>query len=224
MEQLSYSWFKARLAKITGSNMTRVMGGPRAWSSYARQIREEMVILERIEAGEEIELGSDFDTEATSWGRKWEPAALAEHSFRQDCDVDVVGFVTHPKYPFIGCSVDGKVYKDGGLLGTVEVKCPYSESIHLHTLSCGVVPGGHIPQIQSGTWIMHVDRAHFVSFDPRRDLSRRYFFKEIKRDDEYIALMEARCLEFWDFVNSKNTEISRIKSGVSSSGTIPQLF
>ncbi len=64
MKQGSYEWFKARLGKITGSEMKRVMGGPRAWASYARQLREELALLARIEAGEEIELGSSFDCTA----------------------------------------------------------------------------------------------------------------------------------------------------------------
>ena len=59
--QRSQEWFRLRLGKITGPQMKRVMAGPRAWASYARQLREELEVLARIEAGEDIELGSDFD-------------------------------------------------------------------------------------------------------------------------------------------------------------------
>lgn len=224
MIQLSHDWFKVRLGKITGSEMSRVMGGPRAWASYARQLREELATLDRLEAGEEIELGSDFDTEATAWGRRWEPAALAEYSFREDVDVDAVGFAVHPDFPFIGCSVDGKVYEGGGLRGIIEAKCPYSESVHLHTLSCGVVPGEHIHQVQTGIWVYGVDGGSFVSFDPRRDLNRKYFHRLVERDGTYISLMEARCLEFWEFVKSGRDEPGKIKSDRIGSDTIPQLF
>lgn len=230
MEQGSHDWYKARLGKITGSEMSRVMGGPRAWVSYAKQLREELVTLERLAAGETIDLVPDLDVPAMAWGRKWEPIALAEYSFREDVDVDVVGFAVHPDFPFIGCSLDGRVRRGldhnglNSLYGVVEIKCPYSESMHLHTLSCGVVPGEHVQQLQTGIWVYHVDGGAFVSFDPRRDLDRKYFHKWVDRDGIYISLMEARCLEFWEFVQSNKTEPGKIKSAQIGQDTIPQLF
>lgn len=225
MEQLSQAWFKAKLGKISGSNMKRVMGGPRAWASYARQLREELALLARIEAGEDIELGSTFDCDAMAWGRKWEPIAIAEYEFQEDVDVRRVGFSVHPEYPFVGCSLDGEVYKDADVLeGIVEAKCPYSEAVHLKTLVGGHVPNEHLPQVHTGIWVADVDWGAFISYDPRRDLARRLFLRLLDRDDVYIARMESRCLEFWEFVQSGQDEITYIKSDAIRSNAIPRLF
>ncbi len=218
------AWRRQRLGRITGSEMHRVMGGPRAWASYARQLREEAELLARIEAGEEVELGQDFDVAATAWGRRWESVALAEYAFQENVDVKPAGFTIHGDYPFIGCSVDGEVYRDAAIIeGVVEVKCPYSESVHLRILACGVVPDEHVAQVQAEIWVVGVEWGAFVSFDPRRDLDRRYFCRLPDRDDEYIARMEGRCLEFWEFVQSGLDEPGRIKSDLTS-GAIPRLF
>lgn len=224
IKQRSWEWFKARLNKITGSEMSRVLGGERAWASYARQLREEAELLKRIEDGEEIELGGGFDNDAMAWGRRWESIAIAEYAFQNDVDVRPVGFTVHPEFPFIGCSLDGEVYKDADIIeGVVEAKCPYSESVHMSTLSGGVVPDRHLPQVYSGIWIADVEWGDFISFDPRRDLSRRLFVRTVERDDAYIERLETRCLEFWEFVQSGGDEPARIKSATAG-GSLPRLF
>lgn len=225
MEQLSQEWFQAKLGKISGSNMKRVMGGPKAWASYARQLRQEFETLKRIQDGEEIVLGSTFDVAATKWGRQFEPIAIAEYEFMHDVDVKRVGFVVHKDYPFIGCSTDAEVYKNGDVIdGVLEVKCPYSEAVHLKTLAEDRVPDQHRPQLHTEIWVEDVEWGGFISFDPRRTLERRLFLKLLDRDDKYIERMESRCLEFWEFVNSNNTEIDRIKSDSLGTGTMPRLF
>lgn len=234
MEQGSYEWFKVRLGKITGSEMRRVMGGPRAWASYARQLREEAALLVRIENGEAIELGNTFDNAAMAWGHEWEPRARAEYAFLNDVDVKRAGFKIHPVYPFIGCSVDGDIFNetdlDDGLPaqkildGIAEIKCPYSEAVHLSTLAAGRVPDEHYPQIHTGIWVADVDWAAFISYDPRRDTARKLFQRIVQRDQQYIRRMEERCLEFWDFVQSCEDEPGRIKSNDFSSGKVPQIF
>lgn len=238
MEQGSYEWYKIRLGKITGTGMKRVLGGPRAWASYAKQLRDELARLARIEAGEEIELGSTFDCAAMDWGRKWEPVAIAEYEFKEDVDVKRVGFSVHPDFPFIGCSLDGEVYKDAHekdpstgetiitsmLEGIVEAKNPYSESVHLRTLTFNRVPDEHRPQIHTGIWVADVDWGDFISYDPRRDLARRLFVRRLDRDDVYIERMERRCQEFWEFVQSGQGEVGQIKSDHIRSNTIPKIF
>lgn len=224
MIQGSQEWLRQRLGRITASAMHRVMGSERAWSTYARQLREELAILERINAGENIELGNDFNIESMAWGHRWEPIARAEYEFREDCDVTQVAFIVHPDYPFIGASPDGLAEPDkGSELVSLEIKCPYSESVHLAIITNGF-PSQHKPQVQSQTWIAGAGGASFVSYDNRRDLARQYFHKFIDRDDDYIAIMEARCIEFWEFVQSGNDAPGKRKSDQINSNTIPQLF
>ncbi len=159
------------------------------------------------------------------WGHKWEPVAIAEYEFQEDVDVRRVGFSVHPEYPFIGCSLDGEVYKDADIIeGIVEAKCPYSESVHLRTLTFDRVPDEHRPQVHTGIWVADVDWGAFISYDPRRDLARRLFLKLLDRDDVYIKRMESRCLEFWEYVQSGQSEVNQIKSDHLRSNTIPRIF
>lgn len=224
MKQGSQEWHKVRLGKITASQMSRVMGSNRSWSSYARQLRDELAILDRINAGEDIELGNNFDNEAMAWGRRWEPVARAEYEFREDCDVNEDGFIIHPEYPFIGASPDGSIEPDDdSMLGTLEIKCPFSESVHLATIANGM-PSSHKPQTQTQIWTTGAHWVSFVSYDSRRDLARQYFHQKIERDGTYINLMESRCLEFWEFVQSGTEGPGKIKSDRIRSNTIPELF
>lgn len=226
MEPRSYEWYKARLSKITGSKMGTIMAGPKAWATYASLLREEMIILQRIENGEDIELGADFDVAATAWGRHWEPIALAEYSFYRDVDLEASGFVVHPDYPFIGCSIDSGVYCERSDIidGIVETKCPYSETVHLRTLACDRVPDEHRPQMHTGIWIYGTDWGDFVSYDTRRDTARQYFCRRLHRDEQYIGRMESRCNEFYEFVLSGQAEIKKIKCDRILSSAIPQMF
>ena len=118
-----------------------------------------------------------------------------------------------------------EIYKDADVIdGVLEIKCPYSEAVHLRTLTCDRVPDEHRPQLLAGIWIHDVDWGAFGSFDPRRALARRLSLKLMDRDDIYIKRMESRCLEFWEFVQSGQGEVGQIKSDHIQSNWIPKLF
>jgi len=215
MEQQSQEWFLARLGKLTASEFKRLRT-PKSRASYARKIRDELEKLEAIAHGQDIELGSSFSSAPTDWGNEQEPKAFAMYEFIHDVDMQRVGFVEHPDLPFVGCSPD-LLTPDGH--GGVEAKCPYDEQIHLTTLTAGRMPDEHIYQVQGQIWICDLEWVDFISFDPRRELSRKYFEHRVYRDERFIAKLEADVMAFWEFVLSdKDIEPDIVN------GEIPVLF
>jgi hypothetical protein len=214
-DQNTIEWRKERLGRVTASRFSDVMAGPKssAYLSYARQLRTEHLLLKRIEAGEEIPLEPDFYSAATAWGKKHEPAARAEYEWTNDCNVIVPPFTVHPDFNYAGASADGvRETSDIGL----ETKCPFSQDVHANTLLHGM-SDDHIPQVQGGMWVYGLVAWDFVSFDPRRKDSGRYYQQRIDRNDRYIAALEKAVTEFWQFVMSG-------KEIPTSSGSIPVLF
>lgn len=232
-EQGTLEWKKERLGRVTASRFGNVMVGPKssAYHSYARQLRSEFELLERINAGEEVELGPDFYAAATAWGKKHEPIARAEYEFRNDCDVEVPKLIVHPQYGFAGASLDGihtelnrdvtSIFTGGHPLELrigLEAKCPYNPEVHARTLLHGV-EDEHRPQVQGEIWVAELDAVDFVSFNPRANGASRYFERRIYRDDAYIKLLSHRVIEFWAFVQSGEETPAPVEVG-----TVPMLF
>lgn len=230
-EQGSMEWYKERLGRTTSSRFSAIMPGPesRAYLSYATQIRSEQKLLDRINAGENVDLGPDFYSAATAWGKKYEPIARAEYEFINDCDIEVPAFMVHPQYNFVGASLDGihlRWQLEHGVKWAqmiearigLEAKCPYNQEVHARTLLHGM-EDEHQPQTQGEIWVAELDAVDYVSLDPRRTDRDGYYQWRVWRDDTYISLLEKRVLEFWDFVQSGADTPQVVESGF-----VPMLF
>ena len=198
IEQRSDEWFSERAGKITASRMSDVMverevgkfkSGPRkgkpkpqplALVNYAHQLAAERLTQKPRK---------QVKAAALQWGREVEPAAVAAYQAETGTIVEICGFITHPKYDFIGASPDFLVDADGG----GEVKSPESPEVHLETLLNGLPPE-HIAQIQGGLWVMNRQWWDFISYHPDFPESLRIYIQRIPRDDEYIARLESACL------------------------------
>ncbi|MCE4544624.1 MULTISPECIES: lambda exonuclease family protein [unclassified Caballeronia] len=90
-------------------------------------------------------------------------------------------FVTHPQYPFIGCSPDALIGADGGY----ESKCPMDEGVHIETWLSGM-PEEHIAQVQGCMFVTGRKWWEFVSFDPRMAPRFQLYHQRVPRDDAYI--------------------------------------
>lgn len=187
-EQGSPEWFAERAGCFTGSKLEAVVepekkGGEKlkAWHDIIWRI-----VVERL-TGVYDEAP---DYAATKWGKEVEPYAREAYEKATGAFVDQVGFIRHPRYPFVGCSPDGLVDSDGGL----EMKAPKNSVIHLRRFDNGMPPE-YFPQVQCGMWV--TDRAwwDFVSYDPRMPEGLRLLKLRIKRDEDYITNMETRVLE-----------------------------
>jgi hypothetical protein len=199
--QGSREWRMARLGKVTASRFGDIMAGTEsgAYCSYAKQLRTELAMLEKLKAGEPVEFAPDFYSAATAWGTRFEPMARAEYEFKHDCDVEVQPFLTHHAYPFVGASPDGiwhSILRTG-----LEIKCPYDPGRHAETTVHGMAHE-HMAQVQGGMWVTGLESWVFISFDPRRKDSGRYYEQLVWRDAEYIERLQHMVLGFWDFVNS----------------------
>ena len=230
-------WRRERLGRVTASKFDAVMAGPKsaAYLSYARQLRDEIKILARLNAGEEVLPQPEFYSAPLAWGRRHERAARARYELEMDCDVEVPTFRTHPELPFVGCSPDGchPMLGEGqkakhrkrrersrsvvGMIG-LEMKCPWKQDIHARTLVSGMPPE-HKPQVQGQMWVCGYVAVDFVSFDPRRTDGRELVVYRQYSDDAYLIVLADAVLKFWDFVLSgKDAPGSRVIE------SIPQLF
>lgn len=199
IEQRSEEWFDARAGRITASMMNVVMlerdrapfkTGPRkgqpkpppkALSDYAHQLAAERLTGKPRKQAR----GAALD-----WGREMEVAAVAAYQAETGYIVTPAEFMRHPVHEFIGASPDFLVGEEGG----GEVKCPESSEVHLETLLTGL-PSEHIEQIQGGLWVTHRKWWDFISFHPDFSPTLRLYVQRVPRDDEYIARLEAACLE-----------------------------
>lgn len=62
------------------------------------------------------------------WGLDKEIVAIDQYQSLASCrKVEQCGFVINPEWPWLGCSPEGVVVEEGGVVGCVEVKCPYAK-------------------------------------------------------------------------------------------------
>lgn len=191
-DQRSEQWFKDRAGKITASmfgdaismnekNKNKIVPSA-ARMKYMRQLA-----FERLAGIPKHQI----DARSLSYGREVEDSAREMYEIRTGFFADQVGFIVHPSYPFIGCSADSFVGDDGGL----EIKCPHDEAVHVQTLLEGM-PEDHIDQVQGCMFVTGRQWWDFVSFDPRQAPKYRLYIERIFRNQEYIASLEIKLLQF----------------------------
>src|SRR5690554_147459 len=123
MEQKSKEWFKARVGKLTGSNVGAALG-LNPWKTPEDLIRQ----MVREYHGAEPEFTGNV---ATEYGNLHEPLAVMEYLGKTGNHVEECGFFVCPaQYPqpgggilsdWLGASPDGLIDDDG----LIEVKCPF---------------------------------------------------------------------------------------------------
>lgn len=217
MQQNTEEWRNARAGKITASMMKAALAFDPGGSIYksgpkkgqerparSLQARTDYIydIVAEILTGQAKE---PIRAKALDWGHDVESAARAEYEVETAQVVQVVGFVTHPVFPFIGCSPDGLV----GTQGLTQIKCPADSANHIITLETGM-PEEHIPQVQGEMFVTDRVWSDFVSFDPRMPPGFRFYRQRIMRDESYIAELSKACLSLWDEVQEKLHRFERI--------------
>lgn len=139
-----------------------------------------------------------YTNAAMQWGTEKEPEARDAYEFFAGVEVELVGFVDHPRIAMSGASPDGRV----GDNGLVEIKCP-NTATHIDTLLSGTIADKYIKQMQ---WQMACEGREFcdfVSFDPRMPIEHQIWIKRVERDDKLIASLEADVAEFLAEVDEK---------------------
>jgi putative phage-type endonuclease len=114
MKQGTEEWFKARVGKVTASNVGAILG----FSEYqtADDVMRSMV---RDALGAEREFNGNI---ATQWGTDHEKEALAALEADTGLFIETCGLIVHPEMGWLGASPDGLTEN-----AVIEVKCPYSQ-------------------------------------------------------------------------------------------------
>lgn len=188
IEQRSAEWFAARAGKFTGSRFVDVLarskkdGKPlKAYDDLIWQL-----VVERM-TGNPVDGAKGY---ALQWGTDVESFARDAYELETGNSVQETSFILHPKHAFVGCSPDGLIGDKKGL----EIKCPASSAEHLERFFSGI-PEQYIPQVQGCMWVTGRDEWDFVSFDPRVPESHQLLIIPVKRDEKFIADLEAKVLE-----------------------------
>lgn len=140
---------------------------------------------------------------AMQWGRDVEPLARSAYEAQRGVLVDVVGFIVHPAYDWLGASPDG-LMPDRGL----EIKCPANSSVHVSTLENGLPPE-HYAQLQIGMACTGLKRWDFVSFDPRMPEPLRLYIQTVARDALWIDNAIAECAAFFTDCRNRAEALKR---------------
>jgi len=115
--QGSAEWLAQRVGRF-GGTAVGVLDGVNQYRSSADLIRT----MVRELAGAESEFKM---VPAVEHGMKMEAVAQRWYENQFNCEVIETDFVNHPNHEFLGASPDGLVATDEGLVGGIEIKCPY---------------------------------------------------------------------------------------------------
>ena len=182
-EQGSDEWRQQRAGKFTGSRFNDLLSKQ---TSKAYQDLIFDIATERI-SGIPAEIPKGL---ALAWGKDMESTARTAYEFATGNVVDIAEFIQHPELPFVGCSPDGLIGKDGGL----ELKCPKVSRVHLERFIHGV-PHEYVPQIQGCMWVTGREWWDFASYDPRMPPAQRLLIITVPRDAVFIQKLEAAAIE-----------------------------
>ena len=203
MVQGSPEWHQARLGKVTASRISDVAAKIKTgWGASRAKYMGELIAESLTH-----EPTPSFSNAAMQHGTDTEPQAAAAYAFYTDAELELVGFVDHPKIDQAGCSPDRLIGKDG----LVEIKCPQT-STHIDTLLSGSIPKKYIDQMQWQLACTKRKWCDFVSFDPRMPPETQLFIQRVERDKERITELEEMVVEFLTEMNEKIDRLTKLEN------------
>lgn len=186
-EQGAPEWHAARAGLATASCFADVLATIKTGEAAARRNYRVKLVVERL-TGKALNGG--FQSAAMLQGIEREPFAREAYEATTGRLVQEVGFIVADEYE-AGCSPDGLIDDDGGL----EIKCP-ELAAHLEYLRTPTEPAAYTPQIQGSMWITGRAYWDFVSFNPEFPASLQLVVRRVKRDEAYIAKLQAAVALF----------------------------
>ncbi|MHA6234232.1 lambda exonuclease family protein [Pseudomonas fluorescens group sp. PF-69] len=191
--QGSEAWHQERAGVITasmfGDARTRLKSGPNKGEPTAKALDYAFrLAVERI-GGKPLDNG--FETWQMRRGHELEPEARMEHEIQTGLMVTQVGLVKTDDGVF-GASADGFIGEDGG----AEYKCFLApeklRSFHIDNDASEIMD-----QVQGCMWITGRKWWHIGMYCPDlKVVGRQLWWKEFKRDDDYIEKLEE---DLWQF-------------------------
>lgn len=191
MEQLTESWRVARLGQVTASKVKDVMANGRGGAPSATRTNYMMQLLcERLTGTWE----EGYTSPAMARGTELEPTARLAYELMQDCEVEEVGLIQHPKIKGFAASPDGVIIlpvNRGGL----EIKCPNTAQ-HIAVMRAGKHDTQYEWQMLAQMACAELEWVDFVSFDDRLPEKLQYVCHRYHRDEARIRDMEKGVTEF----------------------------
>ena len=135
-------WYVERSKRVTASVFGKIIN--RRKKHHPASLIESIVHVdhEKRKVPASLQWGLDNESNAIA---KYQDAILKDNTYVTCC-----GLVISPKWPWLGCSPDGIVIKDGIPVGCIEVKCPYSvKEINVNEAAQSV-KGFYLKQTESG--------------------------------------------------------------------------
>ena len=195
IEQRSEAWFQARLGKITASRVADIMAKTKTGASASRGNYMIQLALERVTGTVE----QTFTSPAMQDGIDRELQARSLYEVTTGNFVSQLPFVEHPTIEWFGCSPDGLV---DGNLGLIEIKCRNNAN-HWEVIKTGEIPKNYWIQIQAQLFCLEYEWNDYVGFNPNFPEKSQLFIKRVYRDDKYIAEMETEIKKFLSEVESE---------------------
>lgn len=192
-DQGSERWHAARAGVITasmfGDARAKLKSEPNkgqptsAALDYAFKLAVERISGEPLDGG--------FETWQMKRGHELEPMARMEHEIQTALMIQRAGFVTTDDGCF-GASADGLIGEDGGS----EYKCFLApeklRAFHIDNDASGIMD-----QVQGCMWITGRKFWHVGMYCPALEpVGRQLWWREFKRDDDYIEALEE---DLWQF-------------------------
>lgn len=193
MDQGTPEWDDIRRGKVSASHIAEVLskGKGSAESAGVRNYRARLVIERLTNKTEETFCSFDMQR-----GIELEPDARSRYEFESGETVNQVGWVDHPTIELAGSSPDGLIGEDGH----IEIKC-CNAATHLDYYLTEKIDGKYILQMQFQMACSGREYCDFVSFHPDFPEDKQLKIIRVFRDDEKIAEIEEKVVNFLFGVN-----------------------
>jgi len=169
-------------------------------NSYVFELLAEIVIKQRKDS---------FTSKAMEHGLEYEDEARKTYQLIKNINVHEVGIVYKDDMKIFGCSPDGLVKnEDGEFYKGIEIKCPNTDNHLKYFFNRDLLDfeKKYYAQVQYSMYITGFDEWDFISYDPRMD-KNNIIITTIKRDEEYMAIIEKKLQSVSDFIFDRLKEL-----------------
>lgn len=207
MIQGSAEWMQARCAKVTGSQLWRIM----PWRIRATKDNPEGYSTERYKYMRELlcerltgQIQEHYVNAAMEWGIDQEPLAAAAYEARRGVMVEECGFFDHPTISNYGATPDRLV----GDHGVLEIKDP-TTGTHIDTILSREIDEKYIFQMAAEVDCTGRAWADFVDYDSRIPGDLSFFIRRFIPSKGLIDAIHAEVEKF-------NSELDQLVKRVQS--------
>ncbi len=194
-------WQQLRLGKVTASRVSDSVAQIKTGEAASRSDYRTELVTERL-TGKPAE---GFTNGFMMRGIELEPEARIAYEINKALFVAEVAFVDHPTIPMSGASPDGLVGDDG----LVEIKCPAPKT-HIKYLLDGRVPARYKNQMAWQMACTGRQWVDFMSYCPDLPENMQAFTCRYERDDDLIAELELKVIEFNNEVDQVITRLKEL--------------